>query len=444
MDLGGCVGVEPHQWRADRRPRDALARRLDVAEWDHAGVIANPRSYRGNIWRFFVVQALIHFLLWIPIWVVFLQQKGLSLTQIGVLESVAWVLAAAIEVPTGAIADRWGRKASMALGTSLYALAMFLILTEALSPTFLLGYALWNTSFAFISGADTAFLYDSLKADGRAEEAAKQSGRYLAITQGSQGVASVIGAAVATLDITLCFTIGGVSGLVATALVLTFKEPPRLEAGETPLSFWRNLRVAVAIALRRPAVRWLLLLTAGFAIVPLVVYYVLLQPYALAVGLPIASLGFVVLGVQFAGVAASWLAHRIEGRVGLWTLVTGGIAISIGAMSLLGALPSVPTVALVLAVALVPALAQPLLSAHLNDLIPSAQRATIISLSALLFELGLAFAMPLLLGLADAFGAPATMGISAPVYALTVIPFAVLWRFAESSRSALTRRSRTG
>ena len=387
---------------------------------------------------------MIHFLLWIPIWVVFLQAKGLSLTQIGVLESVAWVLAAAIEVPTGAIADRWGRKASMALGTSLYALAMFLILTEALSPTFLLGYALWNTSFAFISGADTAFLYDSLKADGRADEAAKQSGRYLAITQGSQGVASVIGAAVATLDITLCFTIGGVSGLVATALVLTFKEPPRLEAGEAQLTFWRNLRIAVAIAARRPAVRWLLLLTAGFAIVPLVVYYVLLQPYALAVGLPIASLGFVVLGVQSAGVAASWLAHRIEGRVGLWTLVTGGIAISIGSMWLLGALPSVPTVALVLTVALVPALAQPLLSAHLNDLIPSAQRATIISLSALLFELGLAFAMPLLLGLADAFGAPATMGISAPVYALTVIPFAVLWRFAESSRSALTRRSRTG
>ncbi len=375
---------------------------------------------------------------------VFLQAKGLSLTQIGVLESVAWVLAAAIEVPTGAIADRWGRKASMALGTSLYALAMFLILTEALSPTFLLGYALWNTSFAFISGADTAFLYDSLKADGRADEAAKQSGRYLAITQGSQGVASVIGAAVATLDITLCFTIGGVSGLVATALVLTFKEPPRLEAGEAQLTFWRNLRIAVAIAARRPAVRWLLLLTAGFAIVPLVVYYVLLQPYALAVGLPIASLGFVVLGVQSAGVAASWLAHRIEGRVGLWTLVTGGIAISIGSMWLLGALPSVPTVALVLTVALVPALAQPLLSAHLNDLIPSAQRATIISLSALLFELGLAIGMPLLLGLADAFGAPATMGIAAPVYALTVVPFAILWRVAESSRSALTRRSRTG
>jgi len=126
------------------------------------------RAYRGNIWRFFVVQGLIHFLLWIPIWVVFLQDKGVSLTQIGVLESVAWVLSAGLEVPSGAIADRWGRKASMAIGTFLYSMAMLLILADALSPMFLLGYALWNTSFAFISGADTAFLYDSLKADGRA------------------------------------------------------------------------------------------------------------------------------------------------------------------------------------------------------------------------------------------------------------------------------------
>lgn len=36
-------------------------------------------SYRGNIWRLFVAQALFMFLLWVPIWVIFLQQKGLRL-----------------------------------------------------------------------------------------------------------------------------------------------------------------------------------------------------------------------------------------------------------------------------------------------------------------------------------------------------------------------------
>src|SRR3989442_4715294 len=150
--------------------------------------IATSSAYHGNIWRIFTVQALLMFILWVPIWVVFLQQKGLNLTAIGVLEAGAWVLTAALEVPTGAIADRWGRKASLAIGAFAYAMAMFLILADALSPLFLLGYALWNSSSAFVSGADSALLYDSLRADGRAAEAAKQTGRYTAIQQGSQGI----------------------------------------------------------------------------------------------------------------------------------------------------------------------------------------------------------------------------------------------------------------
>src|SRR5438128_9421306 len=113
-------------------------------------------AYRGNIWRLFAVQALLGFILWVPVWVIFLQGKGLSLTQVGLLEGVAWTITAFLEVPTGAIADRWGRNASIAVGASLCGLAMFLILAEALSPAFLLGYALWNSSTAFVSGADSA------------------------------------------------------------------------------------------------------------------------------------------------------------------------------------------------------------------------------------------------------------------------------------------------
>ena len=99
---------------------------------------AGSLKYGGNIWRLFTAQALLSFILWVPIWVVFLQGKGVALTQIGVLEGFAWLLTALAEVPTGAVADRWGRKASIAMGGLLYALAMFLILAEALSPAFLL------------------------------------------------------------------------------------------------------------------------------------------------------------------------------------------------------------------------------------------------------------------------------------------------------------------
>jgi MFS family permease len=391
-------------------------------------------SYRGNIWRLFAVQALLMFILWVPIWVVFLQRKGLSLTQVGLLEGVAWTITAFLEVPTGAIADRWGRKVSIAVGALLYGLAMFLILAEALSPAFLLGYALWNSSSAFVSGADSALLYDSLKADGRAAEAAKQSGRYAALNQASQGVASLVGAAIATIDINLCFAICGFLGLAAAGLVLTIHEPPRSnEEGEQYLGYWKNLKTAVRIAARRPVVRALVLLNATILTVPLVVYYVLLQPYSVGVGLPLAALGVVVIGVQLSTVIASWLAHRTESHFELASVVAVSLAVLIAATIILATVPSIPSLALMLAVALVPALLTPLLSARLNHLIPSGQRATILSLGALLFELGLAVAMPLLLAFADRFGAPAAIGLAGGVFALTAVPLMFVWRFAERS-----------
>jgi len=403
-------------------------------------VVTDAPSYRGNIWRLFAVQALLMFILWVPIWVVFLQRKGLSLTQVGLLEGVAWTITAFLEVPTGAIADRWGRKASIAVGASLYGLAMFLILAEALSPAFLLGYALWNSSTAFVSGADSALLYDSLKADGRAAEAAKQSGRYAAINQASQGIASLVGAAIATIDINLCFAICGFLGLAAAGLVLTIHEPPRSTEDGEYLGYWRNLKTAVRIAARRPVVRALVLLNATILTVPLVVYYVLLQPYSIGVGLPLAALGIVVIAVQLSSVVASWLAHRTAGRFELTSVVAVALAVLIAATAILAALPSIPSLAFMLAVALVPALLTPLLSARLNDLIPSGQRATILSLGALLFELGLAIAMPLLLAFADRFGAPAAIGLSSAVFALTAVPLMFVWRVAD--RGPMRARAR--
>lgn len=201
------------------------------------------------------------------------------------------------------------------------------------------------------------------------------------------------------------------------------------------MGYWRNLKTALRIAARRPVVRALVLLSATIATVPLVVYYVLLQPYAVGVGLPLAALGIVVIAIQLSTVLASWLAHRTADHFELMSVVAAALAVIIAAMAVLAALPSVPSLALMLAVALVPALLTPLLSARLNDLIPSGQRATILSLGALLFELGLAIAMPLLLAFADRFGAPAAIGLSSAIFAATAVPLMFVWRVADRARA---------
>ena len=174
-------------------------------------------------------------------------------------------------------------------------------------------------------------------------------------------------------------------------------------------------------------------MSAAFAVVPLIVYYFLLQPYALAVGLPLASLGLVVVGVQLMSVLASWFASRAERRIELGAIVGVGGLLVVAAMTVLAGRPSIPSVALMLVVAMVPALVGPLLLTRINDLIPSGQRATILSLSAVVSELGTAAAVPLLLTIAGAIGAALAIGGASVLFAVAVAPLWVL------SRTALRR-----
>src|SRR5207245_1370200 len=55
----------------------------------------------GNVPRFLVYRAGISISFWLPIWVIYYQQRGLSLIQIGILESATWMVSALAEIPTG-------------------------------------------------------------------------------------------------------------------------------------------------------------------------------------------------------------------------------------------------------------------------------------------------------------------------------------------------------
>src|SRR6266545_989982 len=139
---------------AERDPSVAF---LSPFRWSHLRRLAG-----SSIARFYLFVGLTGFFLWLPVWVVYFQQRGMTLTQLGVLDAIGWVLMAAAEVPTGGLADRYGRKWSLAGGAVLLGFSMLAITTELFSPVFLVGWMLWGIAHTFFSGADAAFLYDTL------------------------------------------------------------------------------------------------------------------------------------------------------------------------------------------------------------------------------------------------------------------------------------------
>ena len=98
-----------------------------------------------------------------PIIVLFYQNNGLSLTQIMIIQSICSVASILTEIPSGYFADKVGRKQSLMI-TGIFALLS--MLTFGLGNNFyhfLIAGLLWALAGVFISGADSAFIYDTLK-----------------------------------------------------------------------------------------------------------------------------------------------------------------------------------------------------------------------------------------------------------------------------------------
>jgi len=399
-------------------------------------------SYGGNVPRFFVFEAFVQFYLWMPIWVIYFQQRGLTLTQIGVLDAIGWVLMAFAEVPTGAFADRLGRKSSLIVGAALLSASMFALTADVLSPVFVLGFLAWGVAYTFFSGADAALLYDSLRAEGRVGDYPRLAGRLMAVQQTSNGLGALVGGWVATYDMSLCFTISGACAIAAAAVAATLREPPHRDASAPP-SYWRTMVEAARVAAGRPVVRHLVLLGATTSVFPFMLAFMALQPYASAVGVAVWTLGPIVLARSVATVLGSLAAARIAGRVGPGAVLLASQAAIVLSMWLLAALASPAAMGLFLVVAMANGLARPVLSSLLNAEIPSAQRATIISLQSLLWTILLAVVEPLVFVVADTISIAFAIGVAGTVFAAAAALLLALWRRA-AIRAASPLRGEAG
>lgn len=108
----------------------------------------------------------------------YLYRVGLNYAQMFTLEAIFSFFVFAMEIPTGVVADRFGRKLSLMLGAFTFG-AAFLIFSVTRSYPVLVGAEiLCAVGMTLMSGADRALLYENLKASGREADAGKVNARY--------------------------------------------------------------------------------------------------------------------------------------------------------------------------------------------------------------------------------------------------------------------------
>lgn len=279
---------------------------------------------------FYLFRLLATSYLWVPVFVHFMQSRGLGFDEILSLAAIYSGVVILVEIPTGALADRIGRRTSMMFG-ALAMVASCLIAYQAHGfGGFVVAEVFAAISISLCSGADSAYLFDLLSSNDRSDEYPRREGTASAAKNAGSAIAFAAGGLLGEIDLSLPYLATAAVAGIAFVIALSLSEddlPARTSAAAKPIAdelrdYLQLMGKAVSDVRRSPRLLWIIAFSAVvFMLLKSTIY--LYQPYLEARDFGIAETGFVFSGVY---VVATLIAHNVERlrrRVGEAVLVWG-------------------------------------------------------------------------------------------------------------------------
>ncbi|MFC1624998.1 MFS transporter [Patescibacteria group bacterium] len=156
----------------------------------------------------------------------FTEWGGISFSKIQILQSwfMLWIFI--LEIPTGAVADYFGRKQSLYIGTFIKVIAMLVYGSFPSYQIFLLAEFLFAAGVAFVSGANDALLYDALKQEGKEERSKKIFGKAHSFKLLGMLIAAPLGSVIASkFSLNMPMLLSAIPTFLAFLIILTIEEP---------------------------------------------------------------------------------------------------------------------------------------------------------------------------------------------------------------------------
>jgi MFS family permease len=400
-----------------------------------------------RVQRTYIVLTLLQTLAASLIWginTLFLLDAGLSITEAFVANAAFTAGMVIFEVPTGVIADTFGRRTSFILGaaTLLVTTAAYLGLwyVEAGIWWWILVSALIGLGFTFFSGATEAWLVDALVATGYEGGIETVFGKGQTVAGAATLIGTIGGGFLGQVNLGLPYATRSFLLLAVIAAAWLWMhdigyEPARgVAVGEQVKGI---LRSSIRHGFGNPPIR-MFMLGAPFAMgVGIWVFYAF-QPYLLELfGNPDATYLAGIAAAVFAtaqiigGASVNWVRRVFKTRTGVITteVVLGSLAlVGVGLAEMLEIRVGFWVAIILLTLtALVWAVSGPMQQAYMNDCIPSEQRATVLSFASLMGSAGGVVAQPALGRVADVYSLGTGYLVAGVLYAIR-LPFVIAVR----------------
>jgi MFS family permease len=340
-----------------------------------------PARFASNVPKLYVI----HYCFWLhtisAVLIPFFRDwGGVPLERILLLNAWFMTWNFLLEVPTGTVADRFGRKVSLGLGCAAGAVAPLIYTVAPRIEMFLLGEVVFALAFTLNSGAHEALLYDSL--DDRAAAprafARLESWKLAGIVTGA-----LVGSLLATsLGLRATVAAQAIPVTLGALVVATLREPPRQgPLGAPRPSYLETLRDGVRHFADDAALRPLAFDAVAIGALSFLVIW-LYQPLLEAAGVGLAAFGSVHVALTLGQIVVLGNLGRLGALFGTRRGLLRGFAVIAGTSFLGLGLVREPAAAVVVLIVLAVSFGQarmPVLTSAMNLHIPSAHRATVLS-----------------------------------------------------------------
>ncbi|MFT7113516.1 MAG: putative MFS family arabinose efflux permease [Candidatus Azotimanducaceae bacterium] len=355
--------------------------------------MASPKK---NIPLLFIIRASMWFMVLMPVIIPFFQSKGLDIQQILMLTSIHSLVIALMEIPSGMLADRWGRRNVLLLGTSFFFLGYLGFCFSMSFWGFALAQLLLGIANSFISGTDSALLYDSLISINKPEKYTQYEGQSYSVGNIAESLAAIIGGLLAAISLDLPLYIQTAMALVGVPAAFLLFETQHHKESKEPLSRIETYKTTFKFTFdTSKPLFWIICISAAGGIATLSMAW-LAQSYFESIDIPISWFGVLWAALNLSSAFFAFRSHKLFDKFEIKSLLILLLAIlSLGLMAI-GFVGGYIGLAIIFVHYMARGVATPVLRQMIQTESLSAYRATIMSIRSFVIRISYAIAAPII------------------------------------------------
>lgn len=367
----------------------------------------------------------------VPFFIIFMSQRGLSFSQIGICLSVYYFAFLFFELPTGIIADKMGRQRTIILTTIIKFLAVLWAFYSHSLQDFVIAELLLSLARAMGSGATTALLYDSLLYIKQEDNYKQIQGKAYSMHLIGNTVGGGIGALLTYFySVDYVYIFAALMAVMAFLVAITLKESlPELESKdvlsvtlkEYGLHFFSSLKVVYSNKL----ILWIIAYSTLVFVLIRANLISIQQPFLMALMIPTFWFGIVDTCISLGAAFWSFFSHKLERWLSFDNSLMFMVGVAILSFLGMGLVDSIWAIVFLLMQMITVGIYAPIIRDFMQkQIVDSHKRATILSIESLVTRTAFALYALLIGYLLETFSVQMASLVTA---ALGIVIFVLLW-----------------